>query len=260
MKLRVKKIRCDGGTQPRTTIYDKVVAEYAEAMREGAAFPPLTVFYDGKDHWLADGFHRLGAAMNLGLESIECNVHQGTLKDAQWYSFSVNKTHGLHRSNEDKVRAVKAALKHSPDRTLREIAKHIGVSHEMVRQYREELLGKGEIPVEAHLSTVDKDAPQCNAEAGQRARVVTRKGKTYQMKVGGIGKAKKPNRKKFGGIAKDAAVPIRKPGQMIPTLTISIPLNNPQSAAGVLLSNCEPAYLRTMVARITSVLDERGLP
>jgi hypothetical protein len=45
---------------------------------------------------------------------------------------------------------------------------------------------------------------------------------------------------------------------MIPTLTISIPLNNPDAAAGALLSNCEPAYLRSMVARITTVLDERG--
>ena len=93
---------------------------------------------------------------------------------------------------------------------------------------------------------------------GQPARVVSRKGKTYQMKVGQIGKAKKPNRKKAGDIAKDAAVPVRKPGQMIPTLTISIPLNNPEAAAGALLSNCEPTYLRAMVDRITAVLDERS--
>jgi hypothetical protein len=88
--------------------------------------------------------------------------------------------------------------------------------------------------------------------------VVTRKGKTYQMKTGEIGHAPKPRpKKKFGGVAKNAAAPIRKAGQMIPTLTISIPLNNPDAAAAVLLSNCEPPYLRAMVARIIAVLDER---
>jgi len=89
-------------------------------------------------------------------------------------------------------------------------------------------------------------------------KYVTRKGKNYTMRTGQIGKAKKPNRKKFGGIAKDAAEPTRKPGQMIPTLDISIPLNNPDAAASTLLSNCEPDYLRAMVARITAVLDERS--
>ncbi len=261
MKLLLKKIRCDGGTQPRTTIYDKVVEEYAEAMREGAKFPPLTVFYDGTDNWLADGFHRMGAALNIGLDSIECDVHQGTLADAQWFSFSVNKAHGMRRTNDDKLRAVKAALKHSPDRGDREIARHVGVTHPTVSKLREELEAEGQLKPPEPNGASGKDyqiGDTAAAAPGEPARVVTRKGKAYQMKVGQIGKAKKPRAKKFGGIAKNAAVPIREPGQMIPTLTISIPLNNPDAAAGALLSNCEPAYLRKMVARITTVLDERG--
>jgi transposase-like protein len=260
MKLKLKQIRADGGTQPRTTIHDPVVAEYAEAMREGAKFPPVTVFFDGKAYWLADGFHRWGAAMSMKLESIECEVRQGTLSDAQWYSFSVNQAHGLRRTNEDKARAVKAALRHSPQRSNLEIARHVGVSDETARKYRAELEAAGEISSSAHPPSSGRcdEADDKPVDAGQPARVVTRKGKTYQMKVGQIGKAKKPRAKKFDGIAKDAAVPIRKPGQMIPTLTISIPLNNPDAAAGALLSNCEPAYLRKMVARITTVLDERG--
>jgi hypothetical protein len=203
----------------------------------------------------------MASAMNLDLDGIECDVHQGSLKDAQWYSFSVNKAHGLQRTNDDKARAVKAALKHCRgSKSDREIAKHVGVSYEMVSDHRNKLVADGHIP-SAHLSDSDRcaaDDADSTADQGQPARVVTRKGKTYQMKVGQIGLAKKPGRKKFGGIDKNAAVPTRKPGQMIPTLTISIPLNNPQAAAGALLSNCEPAYLRAMVARITAVLDERG--
>ena len=260
MKLPLKKIHLDGGTQTRARIHEDVIEEYAEDMKAGAAFPPLIVFHDGKDYWLADGFHRWGAAMQLKLDSIECEIRQGTQKDAQWFSFSANKSNGMRRTNDDKVRAAKSALRHSPESSDTEIAEHVGVAVSMVCKYRAELEKAGEIKKDAHLFSENRCADDDPVESGQSARVVTRKGKTYQMKVGKIGLAKKPNRKKFGGIAKDAAVPIRKPGQMIPTLTISIPLNNPEAAAGALLSNCEPPYLRKMVARITKVLDERGKP
>jgi len=265
MKLPLKKIHLDGGTQTRARINEDIIEEYAADMKAGAAFPPLVVFHDGKDYWLGDGFHRWGAAMALNLDSIECEIRQGTLADAQWFSFSANKANGMRRSNDDKARAVKSALRHCKgDRSDSDIARHVGVVHDTVAKYRREMEAAGELsPRDSRrqdgascenrkIDAQDADIP------GQPARVVSRKGKTYQMKVGQIGKAKKPNRKKAGGIAKDAAVPVRKPGQMIPTLTISIPLNNPEAAAGALLSNCEPAYLRKMVARITTTLDERS--
>ena len=260
MKLPLKKIRLDGGTQTRARIHEDIIEEYAQDMKSGAPFPPLIVFHDGKDYWLGDGFHRWGAAMQLQLASIECEIRQGTLADAQWYSFSANKANGMRRSTDDKVRAVKSALRHCKgQRGDREISRHIGVDDHTVAKYRRELLELGEIiPKGESASAEIPQMRDSESVAGEPARVVTRRGKNYQMKVGQIGKAKKPKRRKFGGIAEDAAVPIRQPGQMIPTLTISIPLNNPESAAGTLLSNCEPAYLRAMVARITTVLDERG--
>jgi hypothetical protein len=262
MKLPLKKIRCDGGTQPRTTIYDHVVAEYAEAMREGVAFPPLTVFYDGKDHWLADGFHRLGAAMNLGLASIECEVRQGTLADAQWYSFSVNQAHGLMRTKQDKERAIKAALRHCKGRRPdNEIAKHIGVSHHTVAGYRQGLIADGSIPAQAHLGKLPRCAGEGDAavsddgEPGQPARIVTRKGKTYQMKVGHIGRAKKPNRKP-GGIAKDAYQPTRSVAQPSEMLSISLPIANPHMAAKGMLSRYERPFLVALVKELTNLLKE----
>src|SRR5690348_8493475 len=35
--------------------------DYTQAMVDGAEFPPLVVFWDGSDYWLADGFHRHSA-------------------------------------------------------------------------------------------------------------------------------------------------------------------------------------------------------
>jgi hypothetical protein len=61
----------------------------------GLKFPPVTVFYDGADYWLADGFHRVTAALQADLKEIAADVHQGTREDAQWYSFSANKANGL---------------------------------------------------------------------------------------------------------------------------------------------------------------------
>ena len=258
MKLPLQKIKCNGGTQPRTTIYDKVIAEYAEAMQEGASFPPLTVFYDGKEYWLADGFHRLGAAMNLNLDSIECDVHQGTLQDAQWFSFSVNKSHGLRRTNEDKARAVKAALQHcNGQKSNAEIARHISVSREMVSDHREQLESEGKITTAAHHAESARcdEAAAEPVDVGQPARVVTRKGKTYQMKVGQIGKAKKPSRRSS---VKPMTV-TREAQKMVPMQGVNLPLNNPKQAASSMFSVFEPDYLRAFASEILSILKERSL-
>ena len=83
---------------------------YAEAMSAGVKFPPVTVFYDGDSYWLAEGFHRVKAAYAAGFDSVLCDVHQGTIEEAQWYSFSANRSNGLRRTTQDKQRAVKAAI------------------------------------------------------------------------------------------------------------------------------------------------------
>ena len=56
--LPMDVIRIDGGTQSRVKIRTDVVDDYAEHMANGAVFPPGVAFFDGKEYWLADGFHR----------------------------------------------------------------------------------------------------------------------------------------------------------------------------------------------------------
>src|SRR5579862_7793192 len=110
VRLRLDVIRRDGATQPRACMDFETAYEYGDDMRAGAKFPPVIVFYDGKDYWLADGFHRYEAAFSIEQEDIQAEVHQGTVEDARWYSLGVNKGHGIRRTNADKERAVKAAL------------------------------------------------------------------------------------------------------------------------------------------------------
>jgi ParB-like chromosome segregation protein Spo0J len=126
MLLELDRIRIDGDTQPRESIDLAIVAEYAELMQDGATLPPVVVFHDGAKYWLADGFHRYHAARSIGADAITADVRPGTVEDARWYSYSANKDHGLRRTNEDKRRAVLAALKHENAALLssREIALH----------------------------------------------------------------------------------------------------------------------------------------
>jgi len=137
--LPLDAIRLDGGTQPRAAIDAETVREYAERMKAGDHFPPVQVYFDGADHWLSDGFHRLAAGREAGLKTIQADVWEGTRDDAFWMSLGANKDHGLRRTNEDKERAVKAALRARPGKSNREIAEHVGVAEGTVRKYRDEM-------------------------------------------------------------------------------------------------------------------------
>jgi hypothetical protein len=141
MNLNLDKIKIDGGTQSRAKIDQDVVAEYADLIKSGTIFPPITVFYDGVDYILADGFHRYFANRKAGTPNCEVQLHEGTLRDAILYSFSANHAHGLRRTTADKRKAVTAMLEDIEwqDWSDREIAKHCNVSPMLVGTIRKEL-------------------------------------------------------------------------------------------------------------------------
>jgi site-specific DNA-methyltransferase (adenine-specific) len=136
--IAISIIRLDGGTQPRAAIDQDAVNEYRDALQAGASFPPVTVFYDGTDHWLADGFHRLHAHVMRRLSQIEADVRQGSRRDAVLFSVGANASHGLRRTNEDKRRAVMTLLKDADwsKGSDREIARRCGVGADMVGRLR----------------------------------------------------------------------------------------------------------------------------
>lgn len=143
MRLRVDVIRTDGGTQPRAATEQRTVTEYAEDMKAGAQFPPVVVYHDGKEHWLADGFHRVLAARVAGLKELEADVRMGTKRDALLHACGANSDHGMRRTNDDKRRAVLALLQ---DREWskwsdREIARRCRVGHPLVAEVRAGLTG-----------------------------------------------------------------------------------------------------------------------
>lgn len=205
MLLNLRSIRIDGGTQSRVELNNATVEEYSEAMAEGAAFPPVVVFFDGANHWLADGFHRYFGADHAGIDSIAADVRNGTQQDAQLFSFSVNADHGLRRSNADKRKSVTGALKHpvSSKWSDNQIAKHCGVHHSTVGDVRRSLADSAsDKPAERTYTTKHGTSAVMNtANIGvQQHREAVKAGEIGLPKAAAI--AKLPVEKQAAAIAK----------------------------------------------------------
>lgn len=173
--VALDSIRTDGGTQPRASLFEETVAAYVEDMNRGDAFPPITVFFDGQDYWLADGFHRFAAAKARGSSGLQADVRQGTQRDAILFSVGANADHGRARTNEDKRRAVLRLL-NDPEWAAwsdREIARHCRVSPPLVATLR--------------------PAVTVNSYSEPAERIfTTRHGTTATMNTGSIGRRPEP--------------------------------------------------------------------
>lgn len=181
--LDFTQIRMDGGTQSRADIDEATVREYQEAMAAGAEFPPPIVFHDGSTYWLADGFHRVFAWRRVSLAGrVQCDIRQGTQRDAVLYSVGANTRHGLRRNPADKRRAVLRLL-HDPEWgqwSSRAIADKCGVSHTFVDDLRKKAADAG------------NGEPTGNVASSER--VYERNGKRQTMETGNIGgNGREPN-------------------------------------------------------------------
>ena len=136
--VKLQDIKLDGGTQYREAIDQNKVKEYAEAIDDGAEFPPIQCTFDGSTYWLWDGFHRYFAWHALGAKNIEVIYTPGTQQDAQDLALSANSTHGIPRSNETKRKQVESALamERHASKSDRELGKLCAVSHTFVASVR----------------------------------------------------------------------------------------------------------------------------
>lgn len=138
-ELLIDSIRTDDGVQSRSAINREYVAELTELLKAGKKLPPVEVFRDGSETWMADGFHRLLAHQDAGARKIRAEVHKGGRKEARWHSIGANLGHGLRRTNEDKRRAVTMALEDRPEASDALIADHCGVHVNTVAAVRRQV-------------------------------------------------------------------------------------------------------------------------
>lgn len=146
----------DGGAQMRVEMRPETVIDYADDMLNGTVFPPIILFHDGDEYWLADGYHRVEAARKIDRETIEAEIREGDARDAILCGIGANASHGLRRSQADKRRAIERLLtdpewSRMSDRKVASVAK---VDHKTVAKVRRDLTGEiptskptgGEIP------------------------------------------------------------------------------------------------------------------
>ena len=173
--LELDQIRIDGGTQSRVELNQETVAEYAHAFMAGASFPPVVVFFDGANYWLADGFHRYFGARDAGESAIDAEIITGTQRDAVLHSWGANDKHGLPRSNADKRNIVTVILKDEQgcQWSDRDIAKRFGFANSFVSKMRQSLFSE-------------------NSEKSTDRTYTTKHGTTAVMNTASIGKAQLP--------------------------------------------------------------------
>jgi hypothetical protein len=133
----------------------------------------VVVYFDGQDYWLADGFHRVQAAMQIGRKRLDADIRPGAQRDAVLHSVGANAEHGLRRTRQDKHRAVLILLRdkewsHWSDR---KIAKACSVNPHLVAQLRQSI---------------------CENAQMRKRRTVERNGTTYTMDTSEIGKEASP--------------------------------------------------------------------
>ena len=227
----VTAIRANGGTQMRAGLNAETVSEYAAAMLEYGGwgkFKPIEVYHDGTTYWLADGFHRVAAAKEAGIDVALAIVHAGDQRKAILHAAGANADHGLRRTNADKWRSAETLL---TDREWngwsdRDIARACNVSHTFVGIVRAKLgnvdrpqYAPPPLPVDPSLSTVDSE----NTE------------RTYTTKHGSVATMNTAN---IGRKAEPEPSPIAEPR----VLSVAWPSNHGLRVNGFMLEETEKGW------------------
>jgi hypothetical protein len=232
--LKLEQIRIDGGTQPRVAIDEQVVADYSELYGSGFNLPPVTVFYDGVNYWLADGFHRYWANKKIDCEYVFADIRQGTQRDAILYSVGANATHGLRRTNADKLKAVLTMLEDEEwsQYSDREIAKQCQVSQPTVTRHRTSLI---------HCIS-EESTPQSR-------NYKTKHGTVARMKTGNINR--KPRAR-----SSNALHPIRQSRPALAQTNLNLP-HDPTYGARAIVSAMGADYAHQLLASLNQYLQEQ---
>ena len=177
--LNIDRLVIDPSFQVRRQTDHQKVREYARAMENGVRFPPLTVAKVEGGLFLVDGFHRYEAYRSLGVQRVDADVRQMTLKEALRTSAVCNLSHGLPLTKTEKRRAFKqfinggGHLKGKRFKSYREIAQelqgiggHTTIRNWMIKDFPKIARKMGD----EKLNFTPKDDPSVNLE---RERVKT---------------------------------------------------------------------------------------
>ena len=242
--LYLDVIRIDGGTQPRCQIDEALVAEYAEAYADGAEFPPVVVFLDGVDHWLADGFHRVHGARRAGLDQVRVDLRSGTLRDAVLYSIGANAAHGQRRNDDDKRKAVLTLLEDEEwaGWSNCEIARRCGVSDPFVGKLRSSLQTVRSEPTRTYTDRHGNVNTMNVENIGRTPKWREEMGTVSPRKAAG-----------YGEVSPNAHQPTYSPGPMTPRTSFEFP-HDPKIIAAALHERFGDDFAADLITELEALI------
>jgi uncharacterized ParB-like nuclease family protein len=179
------QIDVSNATKMRVAVDEYGVSEYAEAMRKGAKFPPVDLYFDGKTYWIGDGHHRCRAAKQAERPTIQAVVREGGERQAMLHAAGANARHGRPRTALDKRHVVMILLLDEEwgQWSDREIARRCEVTHPFVGKLRAEL--------DQHRAAREEQRSG-NGYQIPGTRTVQRGASTYTMDTSHIGTRAEP--------------------------------------------------------------------
>jgi len=176
----------------------ETIADYVAALAANVELPDVEIAFDEErgTYYMIDGFHRLAAYQYRGAKMITAKVVTMPKREALWLALGANAKNGRRLSNEDKRAAIVLALKERPEASSRVIATHVGCSHQLVLDVKEngcqpltpaptplfdaEIAEESDTEPEPEPDTVSEPTE----EREEPERVVGTDGKSYPAKKG----------------------------------------------------------------------------
>ena len=136
--LLTLQIVANDANQPRIDDLDEAHIEQLALIPD--QWPPLIVVEIGGEHILVDGFHRLQAAKQLGLQAVPVSiVDVPTDGDLIALAFQLNSKHGRPLSLADRKQHAGHQLRANPSQSDREISRKTGIAAGTVAVIRKAL-------------------------------------------------------------------------------------------------------------------------
>lgn len=149
--LHPDSIRRDGQTQLRLELDQEALKRYEQLIVNNNYKWPfndnIVVFFDGENHWLADGFQRevawihAFAQQEQSVPPYPVDVKTGSLRDALYYSLHHANRHGVPFTRQDRREIAMRLIQDSEwtNYSNREIAKIAQLDEKTIRTLRREL-------------------------------------------------------------------------------------------------------------------------
>lgn len=167
-EIALADIFLDRDTQIRASVDEETIRRYFEIMVDEEArdkFPPVLFFRDKNGKlWLADGHHRVMAAIRRGFASILAVVKPGTKEDAIWAAVQANAQNGLPLGRADVRRAVIMVLGAFPKKSTTSIAEAVGCTQQYVSKIKNQV------------------TTSCNLKESESTKVEGKDGKMYKAR------------------------------------------------------------------------------